>query len=166
VVSVSLLPANPRACAEAVTAIRAADAVLLGPGSWFTSVIPHVLVPELLAALVETRARRVVALNLAPQPGETDGFSPEQLLDALCRHAPGMRIDAVIADVDAVADAGGLESAVSELGGRLLLGRVAAGDGSARHDPARLAAALAEVLCLPGTGGSGGSGTGVVDGWR
>src|SRR5919198_1280627 len=76
VVSVSLVPAHPRACPQAVAAIRSADAVVLGPGSWFTSVIPHVLVPDLLAALVETGARRVVAPNPAPPPGGTDGVSP------------------------------------------------------------------------------------------
>jgi uncharacterized cofD-like protein len=158
VVSVSLVPAHPRACPQAVAAIRSADAVVLGPGSWFTSVIPHVLVPELLAALVGTAARRIVALNLAPQPGETDGFSPEQHLEVLCRHAPGMQVDAVLADVDAVADPDRLQSAVTGVGGRLVLARVAAGDGTPRHHPARLAAALAEVLCVRGTG--------VVDGWR
>ncbi|MEK8170323.1 2-phospho-L-lactate transferase CofD family protein [Streptomyces sp. M19] len=47
-----------------------ADWVVLGPGSWFSSVIPHLLVPELLQALTETKARRVLSLNLAPQPGK------------------------------------------------------------------------------------------------
>jgi uncharacterized cofD-like protein len=165
VVSVSLEPAGAAACPEAAAAIRAADAVVLGPGSWFTSVIPHVLVRDLLAALVETAARRVVALNLAPQPGETDGFSPEQLLEALCGHAPGMRVDAVVADLDAVLDLDALRSAVSALGSRLVLARVAAGDGTTRHDPDRFAAALAEVLCPSGPG-PGWTGTGVLDGWR
>jgi uncharacterized cofD-like protein len=158
VVSVSLLPPAPTACPEAVAAIRSADAVVLGPGSWFTSVMPHVLVPDLLAALTGTAACRIVALNLAPQPGETDGFSPEQHLEVLGGHAPGMRVDAVVADVDAVADPDGLRSAVVGLGGRLVLARVAAGDGTPRHDPARLAAALADVMCSAGTG--------VGDGWR
>ena len=49
-----LEPADPRACPEAVAAVRDADWVVLGPGSWFTSVIPHLLVPELAGALVET----------------------------------------------------------------------------------------------------------------
>jgi uncharacterized cofD-like protein len=162
VVSVSLVPADPPACPEAVAAIRTADAVVLGPGSWFTSVIPHVLVPDLLAALVETAAHRIVALNLAPQPGETDGFSPEQHLDVLCRHAPGMRIDAVVADVDAVSDPDGLRSAVAEAGGRLVLDRVAAGDGTPRHDPARLAAAFTEGVGSTGTGPTGPGGPGRV----
>ena len=61
-------------------AIAAADVVSLGPGSWYTSVLPHLLVPRLRAALAATAARVVVVLNLEPQPGETDGFSPEEHL--------------------------------------------------------------------------------------
>ena len=86
--SISLIPADPPACPEALQAIGAADWVVLGPGSWFTSVLPHLLVPELAAALVGTRARRLVALNLAPQPGETTGFSPHAHLEVLAEHAP------------------------------------------------------------------------------
>jgi uncharacterized cofD-like protein len=168
VVSVLLLPKTPPACAEAVAAVLAADAIVLGPGSWFTSVIPHVLVPDLLAALVHTRARRIVALNLAPQPGETDGFSPEQHLDVLCAHAPGLQVDAVIADTDAVVDTRGLMSAVAALGARLVLAPVAAGDGTPRHDPERLAVAfeLALGAGVPDAGGAawaggaGGAGAG------
>jgi uncharacterized cofD-like protein len=146
VVSVTLVPPAPPACAEAVAAIAAADLVVLGPGSWFTSVLPHLLVPDLLAALVGTRAKRVVALNLAAQPGETAGFSPQQHLEVLTAHAPGLRVDAVVADTAAVADARGLMSGVSALGARLVLAPVAAGDGTARHDPRRLAAAYRQVL--------------------
>jgi uncharacterized cofD-like protein len=144
--SVSLLPSAPPACAGAVAAVEAADLVVLGPGSWFTSVLPHLLVPDLLEALVSTAARRVVALNLAAQPGETAGFSPQQHLDVLAAHAPRLRVDAVVADTDAVSDARGLMSAVSALGARLVLAPVAAGDGTARHDPVRLAAAYGTVL--------------------
>jgi len=146
VVSVMLVPPAPPACAEAVAAVTAADLVVLGPGSWFTSVLPHLLVPDLLAALADTPARRVVALNLAAQPGETAGFSPQQHLEVLAAHAPGLKVDAVVADTAAVADAHGLMSGVSALGARLLLAPVAAGDGTARHDPRRLAAAYRQVL--------------------
>ena len=93
-----------------------------------------------------TAARRVVALNLAAQPGETAGFSPQQHLEVLAAHAPRLRVDAVVADTDAVSDAHGLMSGVSALGARLVLAPVAAGDGTARHDPGRLAAAYGTVL--------------------
>jgi len=145
--SVSLIPANPPACPEAVQAIGAADWVVLGPGSWFTSVLPHLLVPELAAALVGTRARRLVALNLAPQPGETEGFSPHAHLEVLAEHAPALAIDVVLADRAAVR--GGtteLDKAAGLLGARLVLADLAVGDGSARHDPLRLAGAFAQIF--------------------
>lgn len=59
--SVHVVPADPPAVPEAVAAVLDADWVVLGPGSWFSSVIPHLLVPELLDALTETKARRVLS---------------------------------------------------------------------------------------------------------
>jgi uncharacterized cofD-like protein len=143
---VRLRPEAPAACEEAVAAVRAADWVVLGPGSWFTSVLPHLLVPELRAALVGTGARRVVALNLAPQVGETAGFSPEAHLEALFAHAPGLVPDVVLADRDAVLDQRGLMAAVEAAGGRLELAPVALGDGTPRHHPVLLAEAYARVM--------------------
>src|SRR5258707_7599824 len=61
---VRLLPGNPPATRQAVDAIMSADLVVLGPGSWFTSAIPHVLVPEPAAALPATPATRAPVLNL------------------------------------------------------------------------------------------------------
>jgi uncharacterized cofD-like protein len=145
--SLSLIPADPPACPEAVQAIRAADWVVLGPGSWFTSVLPHLLVPELATALVGTRARRLVALNLAPQPGETEGFSPHAHLEVLADHAPDLAIDVVLADRAAARGSiAELEKAAGRLGARLVLADLAVADGSPRHDPLRLAGAFAQIF--------------------
>lgn len=143
---VRLSPAEPQACVQAVHAVREADVIVLGPGSWFTSVLPHLLVPALHDALLAARGCRIVVLNLVPQPGETAGFSPEQHLDVLSGHAPELTIDAVLADDDAVSTPGRLLGAVRALGGRLFLDRLAAGGGRDRHDPAALAALLRKVL--------------------
>jgi uncharacterized cofD-like protein len=145
--SVSLIPADPPACPEAIAAVREADWVVLGPGSWFTSVLPHLLVPELADALINTPAQRLVALNLAPQPGETDGFSPHTHLEVLAEHAPQLTVDVVLADRGAAGgSAAELEKAAAMLGGRLVLTELAMRDGSPRHDPRRLAGAFAEIF--------------------
>ncbi len=145
--SVSLVPANPPACPDAVQAIGAADWVVLGPGSWFTSVLPHLLVPELATALVGTRARRLVALNLAPQPGETEGFSPHTHLEVLAEHAPALSVDVVLADrTAALGSTAELEKVSGLLGARLVLADLAMRDGSPRHDPRRLAGAFAQIF--------------------
>jgi uncharacterized cofD-like protein len=146
--SISLLPPDPPAVPEAVRAVLDADWVVFGPGSWFTSVLPHLLVPELATALHVTTARRMVVLNLAPQPGETGGFSPRKHLEVLAGHAPALTVDAVLADAKA-ADSGSLddlEKAASMLGARLVMADVAAADGTPCHDPKLLAEAYAQIF--------------------
>ncbi|MEE6272457.1 gluconeogenesis factor YvcK family protein [Georgenia wangjunii] len=143
---VRVLPEDPPACAEAVEAVRAADWVVLGPGSWFTSVIPHLLVPDLALALHETGARRALTLNLSAQVGETDGMSAADHLRTLRAHAPDFRLDIVIADPGAVDDIDALAEAARESGASLLLRQVGAGDGTPRHDPLRLAAAYRDAF--------------------
>jgi uncharacterized cofD-like protein len=144
--SISLIPEEPPASPQAVKAVREADWVVFGPGSWFTSVLPHLLVPELAHALVTTRARRMVTLNLSPQRGETDHFRPETYLEVLHEHAPKLGVDVVLADRGTVDDVEPLTTVVRQLGGRLELDDLNRGDGTPRHDPDRLAAALERIL--------------------
>ena len=146
--SISLLPADPPAVPEAVRAVLDADWVIFGPGSWFTSVLPHLLVPELAAALHTTAARRLVVLNLEPQPGETEGFSPHKHLEVLTGHAPALTVDVVLADTKAAStgNLADLEKAAAVLGARLVMADVAAADGSAKHDPRLLARAYAQIF--------------------
>jgi uncharacterized cofD-like protein len=143
--SVRLSPPDAPACPEAVEAIERADLITLGPGSWFTSVLPHLMIAELAAAIQRSAAHRLVVLNLAPQPGETEGFSPEEHLDVLSAHAPGLRIDTVLADRRAVPLPQRLATAADRLGARLDLADVSDG-GTARHEPRALAEALRTVL--------------------
>jgi len=146
VVSIALDPADPQACPEAVDAVLTSEWVVLGPGSWYTSVIPHLLVPDLRKALVETEGRVLVVLNLEGQAGETPGYSPEDHLAAIFDHAPELRIHTVLADVKSVPDRDTLEQAVASSGAELVVADVAATDGSPRHDPERLAHAFARIM--------------------
>ncbi|GAB3346789.1 uridine diphosphate-N-acetylglucosamine-binding protein YvcK [Modestobacter lapidis] len=143
---IQLSPPDPPVSDAVVAAIAAADVVCLGPGSWYTSVLPHLLVPRLRDALEATRAKVIVVLNLEPQAGETDGFSPEEHLNVLLGHLGGVSLHTVIADAAAVVDRRGLLSAVQGCGAELVLAHVAASDGTPRHDPVRLATALASVV--------------------
>ena len=95
--SVHLIPEDPPACQEAVESVDVADWIVLGPGSWFTSVIPHLLVPNLAAAIHRTAARRILTLNLEPA-GETAGLSAARHVELLAEHAPALRLDVVLAD--------------------------------------------------------------------
>ena len=152
---IAIRPADAPACAVATEAVRNADVVVLGPGSWFTSVLPHLLLPDMASAVVETRGRVVVTLNLVPQPGETDGFSPAQHLDVLRRYCPHLRVDAVIADESPAGEAdladdewvtAELARAAADLGARLVLGALREPGRYDRHRPEALAEALRRAV--------------------
>ena len=147
IAAISLEPADAPACPEAVQAVREADWVVLGPGSWFTSVLPHLLVPELRRALVETAARVLVVLNLEPQHGETHGYRPEDHLAVVFEHAPELAVHTVLADRTGTGDPAALAQLTEAVGAQLVVADVAAGDGTPRHDPERLAAAYRRILC-------------------
>ncbi|WP_314033802.1 uridine diphosphate-N-acetylglucosamine-binding protein YvcK [Dietzia sp. CH92] len=155
---VRLIPDAPPAADGVVDAIEQADLVVLGPGSWFTSVIPNVLVPEIAAALARTTAAKALVLNLAPQPGETAGFSAEQHLHVLRQHAPGIDVDVLLVDPRmplSGTEREHLERAAAGFGARVVTAEIAktGTDGTMRavHDPALLATALA--ASLPGGAG-------------
>ena len=122
-----------------------ADWIVLGPGSWFTSVIPHLLVPKLAAAIHATEARRILTLNLEPAD-ETAGFSAAKHIELLAEHAPDLRLDVVLADSGFASEDSHLPAWADSLGARLVVADLAARDGSPRHDPLRLGSAYAEVM--------------------
>lgn len=143
---IRLDPPDPEACPEALDAVREADWIVLGPGSWYTSVIPHLMVPELRRTIVKSEGRVVVVLNLVEQVGETSGYAPEDHLAALFEHAPDLQLHTVLADVGNVPDPDLLERAVASAGATLVLADLAADDGSPRHDPVKLADACVRIM--------------------
>jgi uncharacterized cofD-like protein len=148
---VRLLPGDPPATRQAVDAILDADLVVLGPGSWFTSVIPHVLVPGLAAALQATSARRALVLNLAAEPGETAGFSAERYLHVLSQHAPDFHVHEVVVDAERVPadrERQQLQRTAAMLNAEVRFADVAR-PGTSLHDPAKLAAVLDSVRARP-----------------
>ena len=143
--AISLIPEDLRPCPEAAEAVRASDMVVLGPGSWFTSVLVHLMVPTLSEALIETEAHLVVVLNLGPD-GETEGFRAVDHLRVLLDHAPDLPVGSVLVDRHGTSDLSELEELADKCGAQLRVADVACDDGSPRHDPERLAAAYAEIL--------------------
>jgi uncharacterized cofD-like protein len=143
--SVEVLPADPPVGPETLGAIARADWVVLGPGSWYTSVLPHLLVPQLRAALASTPARVCVTLNVAPQLGETDGFTSSTYLEVLAVHAPDLGVDVVLADEGGVVDMPMLEETVDGLGARLVVAKLAEAAES-RHDVLKLAEAYRGIM--------------------
>jgi len=117
---VALVPPDPPANTEAVEAIAAADQIVLGPGSLYTSLLAALAVPGIREAVRSVADRTVYVANLRPQIPETTGYSTEDCVEALRVH--GIEPGAVV-PADGLADGGGLV-----------------------HDPQRLADALADRL--------------------
>ncbi|WP_117215503.1 gluconeogenesis factor YvcK family protein [Allorhizocola rhizosphaerae] len=145
VLQVRIAPPAPAACAEALKAIGEADWLLFGPGSWYTSVIPHLLVPDLAKAIVSSPAQRLVTLNLAAD-NETVGLSLPDHVSALSRYLPDLKINFVLVDRNAVPDPEAVAHAAQSLGARVAQAEIAVQDGTARHDPVRLGRALVPLL--------------------
>ena len=95
--------------------------------------------------MVGTPGRVVVTLNLEAQPGETDGYTPEDHLDVLRRIAPDLRVHTVLADPGSVPDVSSLEEMTTSIGARLVLADVALDGASGQHDPEKLGRAYARV---------------------
>ena len=148
-----LEPSAPQACAEAVEALAAADVVLLGPGSLFTSVLAALLVPGIAQAVTSGGADVVLIANMLTQPGETSDFDGDAHVEALVSHVPGLRLDAVV-----LHDGPQVEGAGHPLGTKLshpAVGDLVCADVALRgpdgavtgmHDPQRLADALRPLL--------------------
>jgi uncharacterized cofD-like protein len=137
-----LTPPDPSANPGAVDAIRAADQVVLGPGSLFTSLIATLLVPGVRKAVQDTTARRVFVCNTRMQKGETEGLDAAAHLDALLAHAGAFAVDVIVVQRPKV-EPDGVEvdsRALSYTGIEVVEANVAAPDGA--HDPERLAAVL------------------------
>jgi len=150
--AIGLEPKNPQVCEQAVAAVRNADFVVLGPGSWYTSVLTHFQVPQMAQALHETTAARVLVINLRPQSGETEGYSAASYLEVLAKSYPDFKVDVVLADVnhvgqDSPKNAESLQELAADSGARLVLAPLAKVNGpSDQHDPTLLASAFGSIF--------------------
>lgn len=136
-------PAHPVPCQQAVAAIVASDVLVFGPGSWFTSVLPHLLIDEVREAVLASTARRILIANLSGEAGEAEGYPTHGYLASWARFFPDIGLDTVLADSAHVDDVGLLSDAAAKVGASVALCDVAR-DGV--HDPLLLAGALTEML--------------------
>ena len=137
-----LEPIDPPECVPAVQAIEEADLIVFGPGSWYTSVLPHLLVPSIRKAIESSSAHRVVVVNLTGEAGETEGYPAHEYLSAWARLFPDIGVDTVLADQGHVDDPGRLHREAQRLGATVRMSAVSRG---ATHDPKLLADALADI---------------------
>lgn len=152
-------PENVAAVTGVLEAIKEADAVILGPGSLYTSVIPNLLVKEITEALKQTKAIRMYVCNVMTQPGETDGYKASDHLRALYDHTgPGI-VDSILVNVEAIdgclIDQYAREGAcpveadvdlLLQMGVQVLSGQLVSTTNWVRHNPIRLARLILSQL--------------------
>lgn len=136
-ISMVSLDPKPVACGEVPQVISDARAVVLGPGSLYTSVLASAALPDVRDALVSTRAPVAYVCNLGPQRHETDGYDVSGHVEALYRH--GLEPDIVLYDPDRIGGADGVAGAQPAQ---------MAAEGTRAHDPELLAKALSAALSL------------------
>lgn len=149
VVSMAIEPPDPKPCPEVLDALGRAQMVVLGPGSWFTSVLPHLQVRPVHDALVGSDATRVLVVNVTAQQGETTGFTPARYLRNLAATFPQVRLDWVIVDPSSITDEAALREACAAVGAQALIEDVRAtesGEPQPVHDTLLLASVFGRLL--------------------
>lgn len=95
-----ITPENAKPLKDALDAIKEADAIVMGPGSLYTSVLPNILVKDIASAVRRSNAIKIYISNIMTQPGETDGFAVSDHLKTLRKYGGRDIVDYVIANVD------------------------------------------------------------------
>jgi uncharacterized cofD-like protein len=148
--SLRVIPENPQARMEALTAIRTADWITMGPGSWFSSVMPHLLVPMQLDALTRTKAKKILILNLDAHSNtageEFAGSTPEEHLELFSEYAPDVSIDYFLVDKSVIRDETALATIARKLGGQVVAVDIRKAPGSIHHDVTQLALHLSHIM--------------------
>lgn len=146
-----LEPNEPTAFPGVIQALLAADLILVGPGSLYTSILPNLLVPDILAAIRSSRAMKVYVCNLATQPGETDHFSAADHVRALVEHVGDGLFDLVLVNQRMMGTLPeGVEwvhlQDVSEIQSAVYQADLIDENIPGRHDPEKLGKVLMELL--------------------
>ncbi len=155
-----LEPENCQPLPETLAAIADADAITVGPGSLFTSLLPPILVDGVAEAIADSSAVKIFICNLMTQPGETDGFSARRHLEIVREYAPAIDFDYVVVNNHPISEeqmqryAGegatqiGLADSISPEtveGAEIIYGNLLDGNEKVRHHPEKLAQVV--LLC-------------------
>jgi uncharacterized cofD-like protein len=158
IVNFGCFPSDPPALPAAIAALEEAEYIIIGPGSLYTSVIPNLLVPEIRAAIAKATVPRIYICNIMTQPGETEGYTVADHIQAIDRICGIKLFDAVLAHRKSPSPQSLMRYAqenshpvfvdredIAKLGRRIVLANVMDEDeeiGYVRHDPQRLARVL------------------------
>lgn len=155
---ISLVPSHIRTLPQAVEAIEEADVIVIGPGSLYTSLVPTLLMPGIAEAIARSRARTILVMNLMTEPGETDGYSPGDIIKAIHCHTPELPVHYALINnapipeelaaryaAEAAVPVSPDRGEISDLGCKPVLRDLLGTDTKIRHDPDKLSRAIQEL---------------------
>jgi len=146
--SLQLLPKNPVVTPQVLQAIEEANWLTFGPGSWFSSVMPHFLLADLSNSISNSNAKKIMIFNL-PDPDcgdEFAGSTPEEHLELVLAHSPNFRFDFAIADPAILSQENRLSTLVAQCGGELIVAEVAQDSDKNHHDPLKMSSLLSHIF--------------------
>ncbi len=158
IATLTLEPAGAGPLDEVLQAIATADAIVLGPGSLYTSILPNFLVDGVARAVAQSSAMKIYVCNVMTQPGETDAFTASGHVKTLIEHAGERVCDVIIVNeeppkrlLEAYAEEGQApvqpdRDALATLGVRIVGANVISETQTVRHDPARLADVILKLI--------------------
>ena len=146
--SLKLLPENPVVTPQVLQAISEADWLIFGPGSWFSSVMPHFLLKDLASAVSKSSAKKIMILNLqGPENAdEFAGNTPEAHLRLVLSHLPTFKLDIAIADPTVLDSASKLQELVKDLGGEVIVSDVARDLDRNHHDARKMSLLFSHIF--------------------
>ena len=99
-----IIPEEADALGDALAAIENADAIILGPGSLYTSILPNLLVKDIARAIEFNSCPKIYICNVMTQPGETTNFTVSNHITEIIKYCGNNVIDTVIANVEEISD--------------------------------------------------------------
>jgi uncharacterized cofD-like protein len=150
--SLKLIPENPAATPQALEAISTAQWITIGPGSWLSSVMPHFLLNDQSAAIVQSKAKKIMILNLPDHKygDEYSRYTPKEHVELVLAHAPKLKIDYAVVDKskfsNSAQDYAELEKLITQQGGKLIDEKLASNSSEFHHDIGKLAQVLRKVI--------------------
>ena len=154
-------PSNCRTAPGVLEAIKNADAIIIGPGSLYTNVIPNLLIKNVSKTIRESKALKIYISNLMTEPGQTDNYSISDHINSILEHSGKGVIDFCISDVGEIvpeyirkynlmgSDIVNIDTSnIRSKGIRLIKGELAVAEGNyIRHDPDKTAKLIIELIC-------------------
>lgn len=158
---VFISPTNCKTAPGVIDAIMDADAIIIGPGSLYTNVIPNLLIKNVAKAIQDSKAKKIYIANIMTEPGQTDDFSLYDHIKAILDHARNSVVDYCIYDTGEIipeyirrynqqgADIVEQDiKRVKELGIKVIQRNFSVvEDHTIRHDPQLVADSIIELIC-------------------